>query len=134
MLEQEWMDKIYNIQLVNEKEIDRKSQQIQQIEKILLDEKDDMKNKHSKLMTDLNAIALVICNAIRNYLLKSFYFHWQENEHLEEKIGNLTHQVTHLTESNGELRKQLEHCQTNPIEKPDENCKNWKFKKNSNWI
>ena len=75
MLEQEWMDKIYNIQLVNEKEIDRKSQQIQQIEKILLDEKDDMKNKHSKLMTDLNAIALVICNAIRNYLLKSFYFH-----------------------------------------------------------
>ena len=59
MLEQEWMDKIYNIQLVNEKEIEKKSQQIQQIEKILLDEKDDTKNKHSKLMTDLNAIALV---------------------------------------------------------------------------
>ena len=68
MLEQEWMDKIYNIQLVNEKEMEKKSQQIQQIEKILLDEKDDMKNKHSKLMTDLNAIALVICNAIRNDL------------------------------------------------------------------
>ena len=65
MLEQEWMDKIYNIQLVNEKEMEKKSQQIQQIEKILLDEKDDMKNKHSKLMTDLNAIALVICNEIR---------------------------------------------------------------------
>ena len=67
MLEQEWMDKIYNIQLVNEKEIDRKSQQIQQIEKILLDEKDDMKNKHSKLMTDLNAIALVNCYLCNYY-------------------------------------------------------------------
>ena len=35
MLEQEWMDKIYNIQLLNEKEIEKKSQQIQQIEKYL---------------------------------------------------------------------------------------------------
>ena len=36
MLEQEWMEKIYNIQLLNEKEIEKKSQQIQQIEKYLL--------------------------------------------------------------------------------------------------
>ena len=36
MLEQEWMDKIYNIQLLNEKEIEKKSQQIQQIEKYFL--------------------------------------------------------------------------------------------------
>ena len=36
MLEQEWMDKIYNIQLLNEKDIEKKSQQIQQIEKYLL--------------------------------------------------------------------------------------------------
>ena len=35
MLEQEWMDKIYNIQLLNEKEIEKKSRQIQQIEKYL---------------------------------------------------------------------------------------------------
>lgn len=74
MLEQEWMDKIYNIQLVNEKEIEKKSQQIQQIEKILLDEKDDTKNKHSKLMTDLNAIALVNCSALINDVYKMLYF------------------------------------------------------------
>ena len=74
MLEQEWMDKIYNIQLVNEKEIEKKSQQIQQIEKILLDEKDDTKNKHSKLMTDLNAIALVNCSALINDMYKMLYF------------------------------------------------------------
>lgn len=68
------MDKIYNIQLVNEKEIEKKSQQIQQIEKILLDEKDDTKNKHSKLMTDLNAIALVNCSALINDVYKMLYF------------------------------------------------------------
>ena len=28
-----------------------------------------------------------------------------------------------MTESNEELRKQLENCQTKPIEKPAENCK-----------
>ena len=72
MLEQEWMDKIYNIQLVNEKEIEKKSQQIQQIEKILLDEKDDTKNKHSKLMTDLNAIALVNCSALINDVYRCY--------------------------------------------------------------
>ena len=31
--------------------------------------------------------------------------------------------MAHLTESNEELRKQLENCQTNPIEKPEEHCK-----------
>ena len=86
MLEQEWMDKIYNIQLVNEKEIEKKSQQIQQIEKILLDEKDDTKNKHSKLMTDLNAIALVNCSALINDVYKMLYFIDRKMNILKKKL------------------------------------------------
>ena len=83
MLEQEWMDNFHNVQVITEKEIEKKSSTIQQLERFLKRSagnliieilfslletgKEDNNRIQSKMMADLNDIALVNIQSRRRF-------------------------------------------------------------------